>query len=142
MPSANPLTITTCFLMRVFAISPATSRLFPDAFCDPMMANLGLGTGISMGPEANRFNGAYFFSTSFSGPRSSSGVSRKILGFVEIDIILSTSGTMNDALFRPSLVQTSQIGGRGRVAQWTSLEVEIESMDKSMRRKALDGVRI
>src|SRR5260370_35991687 len=85
--------------MRVFAISPATSRPFPDAFRDPMMANLGFGTGISMGPEANSFTGAYFFSTSFSGPRTSSGVSTEILGFVEIPIILSTRGTRNDALF-------------------------------------------
>src|SRR5881409_3126411 len=113
MPSANPLTITTSFLTRVFAISPATSRPFPDAFRDPMMANLGLGTGISMGPEANSFNGACFLSTSFSGPRRSSGLSTEILGFAEIPIILSTQGTMNDALFRQRIYSPVGPSSRG-----------------------------
>ena len=78
MPSANPLTTTTPLFDNTLAMWAAVFSPFADAFRDPMIATLGLGRGIFIGPAEKSVEGAYFLSTSLSGPRSSKGVNVRI----------------------------------------------------------------
>ena len=78
MPSANPLTITTSRFDSTLVMWAAVLSPFADAFRDPMIATLGFGRGVSIGPAENSVEGAYFLSTSLRGPRSSKGVNVRI----------------------------------------------------------------
>ncbi len=98
IPLASPLMIKTCFFASAFAMSAAALRPMRDAFRDPTIATLGLGIGISMGPETKISGGACFSSTSLSGPSSCSAVRLRnvwlnlvslVVGSLEIVGILS-----------------------------------------------------
>lgn len=79
IPSASPLTITTPWSVRVFAMRVAVVRPRSEAFLDPIIAARGFGRGIFIGPAVKIFDGAYFLSTSLSGPKSCRGLTVVIL---------------------------------------------------------------